>query len=248
MAVYGSMAYVYDRLMTHVDYTAWVDGLSDAWRHLGTKPEKVADLGCGTGSVLLPLAEQGYGVFGVDNAPEMLAVCQDKLNEASLTASLWEMDIRNLRLPETVDAAVCLCDTLNYLGSEKELSRCFKSVARSLKPGGSFIFDMRTLHYYQNVLGESQWVEDEGDIVLIWNNDFSQAPAMTIDLTFFVKQGSGLYRRFEEQHRQVYFPVQRVRELIEKAGMSLVWTGGDFNRRTLDEAKDERVYFAAVKS
>lgn len=130
MAVYQSMADVYDRLMAHVDYAAWVDGLAAAWRQLDSQPETVLDLGCGTGSVLLRLAQKDYTVYGIDNAPDMLAVCQDKLSETGLTAALWEMDIRNLRLPETADAAVCLCDTLNYLGSEKD-----RSITKTPSPG-----------------------------------------------------------------------------------------------------------------
>jgi len=247
MSVYGSLAGVYDRLMAHVDYSAWVEGLTDAWRQLGKAPETVLDLGCGTGSLLIPLAAQGYRVTGIDNAPDMLAACQDKLAAAELTAGLWEMDIRSLRLPQPADAAICLCDTLNYLRSEKDLSRAFKSVARCLKNGGSFIFDLRTLHYYRDILGESQWVQDEGDVLLIWDNDFSQPPEMMIDLTYFIRQKNGLYQRLSEEHLQRYFSPERVLELLAEAGLRVQWSGGDFTGRPLEVDGDERIYFAAVK-
>ena len=54
-------------------------GLSDpacraAWRsllleHLPPAPARVADLGCGTGTLALLLAEEGYEVTGVDFSP-----------------------------------------------------------------------------------------------------------------------------------------------------------------------------------
>jgi SAM-dependent methyltransferase len=55
----------------------------EAWRTLLTSllppaPARVADLGCGTGSLSLLLAEDGYAVDGVDFAPEMVRRAQAK--------------------------------------------------------------------------------------------------------------------------------------------------------------------------
>jgi len=63
-------------------------GLADpecraAWRallleHLPSAPARVADLGCGTGTLALLLAEEGYAVEGVDFSPEMVRRAHDK--------------------------------------------------------------------------------------------------------------------------------------------------------------------------
>ncbi|MBZ5740566.1 class I SAM-dependent methyltransferase [Nocardioides mangrovi] len=55
----------------------------EAWRTLLTSllppaPARVADLGCGTGSLSLLLAEDGYAVDGLDFAPEMVRRAQAK--------------------------------------------------------------------------------------------------------------------------------------------------------------------------
>jgi 2-polyprenyl-3-methyl-5-hydroxy-6-metoxy-1,4-benzoquinol methylase len=49
-----------------------------AWRdlllaHLPPAPARVADLGCGTGTLSVLLAEEGYSVSGIDLSPEMVA-------------------------------------------------------------------------------------------------------------------------------------------------------------------------------
>lgn len=55
----------------------------EAWRelllqHLPPAPARVADLGCGTGTLSLLLAGEGYTVDGVDFSPEMVRRAQDK--------------------------------------------------------------------------------------------------------------------------------------------------------------------------
>jgi ubiquinone/menaquinone biosynthesis C-methylase UbiE len=55
----------------------------EAWRrllrrHLPDPPARIADLGCGTGTLSVLLADQGYAVDGVDFAPEMVARARAK--------------------------------------------------------------------------------------------------------------------------------------------------------------------------
>ncbi|MCX3063119.1 class I SAM-dependent methyltransferase [Streptomyces beihaiensis] len=55
---------------------AWAGRLAD-W--LPTRPGRVLDLGCGTGSLSLLAAERGHRVTGVDSAPAMLEHAHRKL-------------------------------------------------------------------------------------------------------------------------------------------------------------------------
>ena len=55
----------------------------EAWRrllreHLPPPPARVADLGCGTGSLSVLLADEGYAVDGVDFSPEMVDAAREK--------------------------------------------------------------------------------------------------------------------------------------------------------------------------
>ena len=54
-----------------------------AWRallleHLPPAPARVADLGCGTGTLSVLLAEEGYDVHGLDLSPEMITRARAK--------------------------------------------------------------------------------------------------------------------------------------------------------------------------
>jgi ubiquinone/menaquinone biosynthesis C-methylase UbiE len=58
-----------------------------AWRrllrqHLPTAPADIVDLGCGTGSLSVLLAEEGYSVRGLDFSPDMIAAAGHKATAA----------------------------------------------------------------------------------------------------------------------------------------------------------------------
>lgn len=66
--------------------TAWADLLRT---HLPEPPASVLDLGCGTGSLSLLLAELGHTVTGIDLSPAMIARAENKAeSKAATTAAL----------------------------------------------------------------------------------------------------------------------------------------------------------------
>jgi SAM-dependent methyltransferase len=65
----------------------------DAWRSLllgvlPPTPARVADLGCGTGTLSVLLAEQGYAVDGLDVSPQMVSRARAKAEAAGVAAVL----------------------------------------------------------------------------------------------------------------------------------------------------------------
>ncbi|MGD9958179.1 class I SAM-dependent methyltransferase [Nocardioides sp.] len=83
--IWNAEAATYDQEPDH--------GLADpvtrhAWRDLlcgvlPAPPARVADLGCGTGTLSRLLVDQGYAVTGLDFAPEMLVRAAAKVPEAT---------------------------------------------------------------------------------------------------------------------------------------------------------------------
>jgi SAM-dependent methyltransferase len=83
----------------------------EAWRALllsvlPPAPARIADLGCGTGTLALLLGAEGYAVDGVDFAPEMIRRAREK--ESVGQASFTEADADDPPLePGTHDVVLC---------------------------------------------------------------------------------------------------------------------------------------------
>ena len=61
--------------------SAWISLLSDV---LPPAPAQVADLGCGTGTLSVLLAEHGYHVSGLDLSPKMIQQAEEKARTAGV--------------------------------------------------------------------------------------------------------------------------------------------------------------------
>lgn len=119
------------------DIPFWLE-LANQW---GTP---ILELGCGTGRVLIPLAQAGYTMYGVDNDPEMLACLHQNLNAAALPADqvfIVEADMTSLALAKTFPLVILPCNTFSTL-TPTARQATLTSVYALLDQGGRFAISM----------------------------------------------------------------------------------------------------------
>ena len=61
--------------------------------------QPVLDVGCGTGRILLDFLANGIDIEGVDDSPEMLAICRAKAAKMNLRPTLYQQKMQTLDLP-----------------------------------------------------------------------------------------------------------------------------------------------------
>src|SRR5215475_12662699 len=101
----------------------------------------VLELGCGTGRVLLPIAEQGIPCVGLDLSKNMLDVLRAKGPPPSLSlvqASMTGFDLGGARFP-LIFAAF---RAFQHLCTVEEQLAALGCIRRHLAPGGTFAFDV----------------------------------------------------------------------------------------------------------
>lgn len=247
-AVYRNFASIYDRLMQDVPYKGWVSYLARLFAKHNIEPAEILDIGCGTGNVTIPLAEMGYHLTGLDMSPEMLSVAEEKARAAGLGINWLCQDMREMSLGNLqFNVVISMTDSLNYLSSADELQNVFKKVYTLLKDGGWFIFDLNSAFKIKEVFGNNVFTLLEDDIAYVWENNYDKAGRTCyMDLTFFVREADGRYRRFSEEHSETAYEISEVRGLLEQAGLSVcaVYEEDSFREPA---ATAERIYFLAQK-
>lgn len=244
MEAYTGFAEVYDLFMDNIPYEEWCNYLIGLLKENGVSNGLVADLGCGTGNVTEILAHSGFDMIGIDNSEDMLSIAMEKNQDESVLYLL--QDMREFELFGTIKAAVSICDSMNYILEEEELVEVFRLVNNYLEKDGVFIFDLNTKYKYETILGENTIAENREESSFIWENYYYKDEEINeYELTLFIKDTEAdTFHRFQETHLQRAYSVEKIKELLEQAGMKFVAAYDAFTKEPPKE-DSERVYIIA---
>lgn len=240
--MYDILAKVYDRLQD-VDYEAFADYYEAVFRRFGCKPELVLDLGCGTGSVTLPLARRGYDMIGLDSSVDMLEAAMEKARDEGRDILFLNQDMTAFELYGTVGAMVCALDGVNYLTGDGQVEEMLSLLHCYLDPGGLLIFDINTRYKFREVLGGHTFVYDEEDVYCVWSNDYDEEEQICyFDLTFFLRGPDGAYRRHDEYQEERAYSAEELRAAVSRCGLECL---GVFDSLSFDPPREdsERIFF-----
>ena len=113
----------------------------EAWRgllraHLPPAPAAVADIGCGTGSLSVLLAGEGYAVTGLDFSPAMIRAARAKARSATVSARFVLSDAATPALPP---ASFDVVLARHVLWAMPDVDLALAGWLRLLLPGGTLV-------------------------------------------------------------------------------------------------------------
>lgn len=220
-APFSQIAPYYDQLMSFVNYPAWVSYIEKILSANNIHEREILDVACGTGVCLEIWHKKGYRIIGLDSAPAMLDICRGRFPAQALDNGGIELvvaDMRDFSLPVKVPIATCLYDSLNYLLTEGDLIRCFKSVNAALADGGLFIFDMNTVHALRDEWGNQTFFRQDGKIHSTWSNTFDQGTRISsLRLTLTI-QNNGQEISLREFHQERAYSLDEIVDMLTAAG------------------------------
>jgi SAM-dependent methyltransferase len=107
--------------------------------------EPALDVGCGTGRILLDYLGQGIEIEGVDNSPEMLAICRRKAAEMGLAPVLYQQPMEALDLPRTYGTILVPSSSFQLVLDPAAAAEAMRRFHRHLRPDGLLVMSFMVL-------------------------------------------------------------------------------------------------------
>lgn len=217
---------------------------------------EVLEGACGTGRILIPIAEAGVSVTGFDISNGMLDVAQKKIGqldtETQARISLVHADLTSFELGKSFDLIIVAFRSFQVLVTKKEQGACLERVHEHLSDTGLFILDLfaprhdflaqenRRLQldpFFDDALG----VEVRRHTEDVYN---CAEQTLTEDRFYEWTDKDGKQNSYKWSFELGYLFRYEAELLLEKYGFTVVDVFGNFKKAPYDYHSGEQIFVA----
>ena len=208
------------------------------WSGLARSPSRrVLELGCGTGRVLIPLADEGHSVVGLDLDPGMLQFLHDKIPiQLKDRVLLFQADMAHFRLAERFQTILVPCNTLSTL-SVKDRQATLVNIRRHLCDDGIFAASVPNPRVLSTLPRHGETEIDEiffhplsGNPVQVSNSWVKSSQSCTFNWHYDELFSDGTVQRLTVHSQHSLAPAEIYIEELRQAGLEVTDLFGDFDR------------------
>jgi SAM-dependent methyltransferase len=177
----------------------------------------VVELGCGSGLLTRHLLDAGHRVVATDASPAMLELTRELASDAQ--------DIREVVLPDdpipAADAIVSVGHALSYLPDESAVDHALVAIAHALQPGGVLAIDLCDLEWGEARRNAPNLGSVGDDWAIITEFSVPSPNRFVRNMTTFVRNEDGSWRRDDERHVNVLIETALVPNLLARHGLEV---------------------------
>lgn len=171
-------------------------------RHSDRAIRRLFEPACGTGRLMIKLAEASFDVAGNDLNPHAVAYCNARLERRGFAPSAVVGDMAAFRLRRKVDAAYNMINSFRHLPTERAAEDHLRCVAEALRTGGLYVLGLHLTPSRGERVNEEAWSARRGHLAVI-----SSMWSESIDLK---KRNERIGMRFD-----IYTPTRHLRIVDE---------------------------------
>ncbi len=219
-------------------------------KHVKGQVKRLFEPACGTGRLLIKLAQAGYEVFGNDLNPHAVGYCNARFKRAGLESAAVIGDMSDFKLRRKVDAAFNTINSFRHLGTEAAAVGHLTCIAQALRKGGIYILGLHLIPTEQPRTEDEAWSARRGNLQVnsyMWSKGIDTKNRMEhLGMHFDIYTPSDQFRIVDHMEYRTYNKRQ-FNALIRKiAGLEIVETY-DFayeidNPITVDGCTEDVVY------
>lgn len=206
-------------------------GIVDRLADVRARDSVVLELGCGGGLLTGDLIAAGHRVIATDASPAILKLAAELVGDTA-------QEVRQLTLPidplPRADAIVAVGHPLNYLASAQEVDDALLAIADALRPDGRLALDICDMEWGRARRDMAPLGRAGPDWAIITEFSTPAADRFVRDITTFLPNNDGSWRRGHEFHENVLVDTARIPSLFETHGIQ-AHVGSSFGTEQLPE-------------
>ena len=205
----------------------------------------VLEVGCGTGRILIPTAQAGIEIIGLDLSSHMLKVCRERLQgepeEVRSKVRLVEADMRDFELPQTFKLITLPFRPFQHLTTVEDQLACLKCLHRHLEKGGKLILDIFNLmvesltrdNLGEEVGDEPEFTTPDGRRVVRRSKTVSRDlfnQVIHVELIYYVTYPDGRQERLVHAFPMRYLFRYEAEHLLARSGFEVEQVYADYDK------------------
>ena len=197
------------------------------------------DVACGKGRHSMQLASNGFDVTGIDLSEDSI---KEALQQQGDNLHFYQHD---MRLPFRInyfDYAFNFFTSFGYFKTQREHDNAVRTIAQSLKPGGTFVMDYLNVHYSEDhtVHHSEKEINDVNFIITKWYDEDYFYKKITIE-------DEALQEPLAYTEKVAKFSLGDFTEMFAYQGMQIQEVFGDYAFTHYDIRKSPRLVMIAKK-
>lgn len=189
--------------------------------------QRIFEPGCGTGRLMIKLAQAGYDISGLDLNPKAVAYCNQRLERHGFAATAFVGDMADFKLKRKVDACFNMINTFRHLPTEQAALNHLRCIADGLNKGGLYALGLHLIPQTMQQCTEESWSATKGQLSVVsrlWSigadlKKREERIGMTYDvytpLRQFRIQDETIFRTYTAKQMQALFDATPALKLVE---------------------------------
>lgn len=201
---------------------------------------RMLDVACGKGRHSRFLAGKGFDVTGIDISPESIAFASQFEGPA---LHFYVHDMRLLFWVNYFDHVFNLFTSFGYFATQREHDDSVRTMAASLKKGGTLLFDYLNVHYVEDRLvhRETKQVDETVYDIYRWHDAAHFYKKMVVS-------DPQLSKPIEHTEKVAKFSLGDFTEMLAFHGLQVTEVFGDYEFSGYDVRKTPRLIVLAQKT
>lgn len=200
---------------------------------------RMMDIACGRGRHSRFLASKGFDVTGIDISLDSIAYAKQFETD---NLHFFQHD---MRLPSWInyfDYAFNFFTSFGYFDTRREHDDAVRTIAESVKPGGTILFDYLNVHYVEDRLVHNEVKKIDGTVYEIhrWHDD-----------SFFYKRiivtDESLHQPIDYTEKVAKFSMGDFTDMLSFQKVQVIEVFGDYELHPYDIRKTPRLIVIAKK-